>query len=69
MKSTTLRSAYTIYNDKELKKEYDNYSDLISTWETRLSDMEDSYYKKFSKMESALATLQSNSTSLSNMMG
>lgn len=69
MKSTSLRSAYTIYNDKELKKEYDNYSDLISTWETRLSDMEESYYKKFSKMESALATLQSNSSSLSNMMG
>ena len=69
MKSTSLRSAYTIYNDKELKKEYDNYSDLISTWEERLADMENSYYKKFSKMESALATLQSNSTSLTNMMG
>lgn len=69
MKSTTLRSAYTIYNDKEMQKEYSSYTDLISTWETRLSDMEDSYYKKFSKMESALATLQSNSSSLTNMMG
>lgn len=67
MKSTTMKSAYTIYNDKEMASEYSSYTKLISEWETRLSDMEDSYYKKFSKMESTLSELQSNSSSLTGM--
>lgn len=69
MKSTSLRSAYTVYNDKEMASEYSDYTDLISEWETRLSDMEDSYYKKFSNMESALSTLNSNSSSISSLLG
>ena len=68
MKSTTLRSAYTVYNDKEMASEYSDYTDLISTWEDRLSDMENSYYQKFSKMESALSTLNSNSSSVSSLL-
>ena len=69
MKSTAVKSVYTVYNDKEMASEYSNYSDLISTWTTRIEDMEDAYYKKFAAMESALATLQSNSSSLSSMLG
>ncbi len=69
MKSTTMSSAYTIYNDKEMGKEYSNYTTQIKTWETRLADMEERYYKQFAAMEKALATLNSNSSSLTGMLG
>lgn len=69
MKSTAVKSVYTVYNDKEMASEYSNYSDLIKTWTDRVQDMEDAYYKKFSRMESALATLQGNSSSLSSLLG
>ena len=69
MKSTAVKSVYTVYNDKEMASEYSNYTDLINEWSKRVTDMEDSYYKKFSKMESALAKLQSNSSSLTSMLG
>ncbi len=69
MKSTAVKSVYTVYNDKEMASEYSNYSDLIKQWTNRIKDQEDAYYKKFSQMESALAKLQSNSSSLTSMLG
>lgn len=69
MKSSTLNSAYTVYNDKEMAKEYSDYTTTISDWQQKVSDMEDSYYKKFAAMESALASLKSNASSLSSLMG
>jgi flagellar hook-associated protein 2 len=69
MKSSSLNSAYTVYNDKEMSKEYSDYTTTISDWQQKVSDMEDSYYKKFAAMESALASLKSNASSLSSLMG
>ena len=69
MKSTSVKSVYTVYNDKEMASEYSSYSRLIKTWADRVTDMEDAYYKKFSKMESALAKLQNNSSSITSMLG
>lgn len=69
MKSTAVKSVYTVYNDKEMASEYSNYSSLIKQWTDRIKDQEDAYYKKFSQMESALAKLQSNSSSLTSMLG
>ena len=69
MKATTMRSAYTIYNDKEMASEYSDYTSLIKKWDDRLKTMEDSYFKKFSKMESALSTLQQSTSSLTGMLG
>jgi flagellar hook-associated protein 2 len=67
MKSTTLSSAYTIYNDKEMNSQYSEYSKTISNWEDKLSDKEDYYYEKFASMESALSKLQSQTSSLTSM--
>lgn len=69
MKTTTLSSAYKVYNDKQLKSEYDDYTEQIKNWETKLSDMEDYYYKKFSSMETALSKLNSQQTQLSGLLG
>lgn len=65
MKSTTLSSAYTVYNDKEMTSEYNNYTSLIKEWQQKLEDQEDYYYQKFSKMESSLSQLNSTQSSLS----
>jgi flagellar hook-associated protein 2 len=67
MKSTTLSSAYTIYNDKEMNSQYSEYSTTISKWEDKLADKEDYYYDKFAQMESALTKLQSQSSSVTGL--
>lgn len=69
MKSTTLSSAYTIYNDKQMTKEYNNYTTEIKEWEAKISDLEDRYYKQFSTMEAQLAKMQSTTSSLTSMLG
>lgn len=69
MKSTTLSSSYKIYNDKEMASEYSDYTETISKWEDKLTDMEDYYYNKFSAMETALAKLQSQQNSLAGLLG
>lgn len=66
MKSTDLSSAFTIYNDKQMKKEYTNYTKTIKEWETKISDREDYYYNKFTQMESAMTKLNSTQSSISS---
>lgn len=69
MKSTTLRSTYTVYNDKEMASEYSDYTDLIKKWEEKLTEQEDYWYNKFSAMETALSKLNSQTSSLTSMLG
>ncbi len=69
MKSSSVSSALTFYNDKEMKSQVTDYTKQIKVWETRLQDMEDRYYKQYSAMETALAKLQSSSNSLSGLFG
>ena len=69
MTSTTLRSYGSFYNDKQLESEYKSYTTKISDWDDKVQDIEDSYYKKFAAMEKALATLQSQQSSLSGLLG
>ena len=58
MKSSSMRSAYTIYNDKQLDKEMKEIEDQISDWEDKVADYEEYWYDKFSAMETALTKLQ-----------
>lgn len=69
MTSTSMRTYGTFYNDKEMAKEYSDYTTTISKWEEKVSDIEDSYYKKFAAMESALSKLQSQTSQLSGLLG
>lgn len=69
MKSTELSSAYKVYNDKDMDKQYANYTKLISQWEDKVAEKEDYYYKKFSAMETALAKLQNQTNSLTGLFG
>lgn len=69
MKGTTLSSTYKVYNDKEMDKQYQNYTKLIASWEKKVSTQEDYYYKKFTAMEKAMAQMESQTTALSGLIG
>ena len=69
MSSTTLSSAFTVYNDKQMKTEYDDYKDKIAKEEEKLNNMMDKWYKKFSQMEVAMSKLESRSSSLTSILG
>lgn len=69
MSATTMSSALTFYNDKEMSSQLSDYKDEISKWQSRLDEMEDKYYKQFSAMETALSNLQSQQNSLASMLG
>ncbi len=69
MSVSSISSALTLYNDKQIKSQTDEYEKQIKTWETKLQDMEDRYYKQFASMESSMAKLQSEQSQLGNMMG
>ncbi len=69
MSATTLRSYGSFYNDKELETEYNNYTTKIEDWDEKVQDIEDSYYDKFSAMETALAELNSKQSALAGLLG
>ena len=69
IKSNSLSSFNMVYNDKQMAKEYSDYTTTIKKWEDKLAEMEDSYYKKFAEMEKALASLQGQQSSLASLLG
>lgn len=69
MKATTLSSALTFYNDKQLKNTISDYKDDITAWTKKLKTIEEKYYKQFSAMETALSKLNSQTNSLSGLLG
>ena len=66
---TTLSSAMTVYNDKVMKEEYNDYTSRIKKEEDKLNAMMDKWYKKFSQMEVAMSKLESRSSSLASILG
>lgn len=69
MGATEYSSALTFYDDKQIDKDLENYKKDLKTWDDKIAAMEDQYYKKFAAMESAMAKLQSQQSSLSGLLG
>lgn len=69
MSSSSLRSKFSIYNDKEMDTQYKNYTKTITEWEKKVKEKEDYYYKKFAAMETALGNLNSQQSSLAGLFG
>lgn len=69
MAASSTSSAYTIYNDKQMSTQYSEYNTKISEAEDKVTTWEDYYYSKFSAMESALAKMNAQSSSLSGLFG
>lgn len=69
MATSSISSAYTVYNDKQMNKQYSEYTTKISDAENKITTWEDYYYSKFSAMESALSKLNSQTSSMSSLFG
>lgn len=69
MKSTTLSSALTVYNDKQMTKLQTQYKEELANMEKKLQNMEEKYYSQFAAMETAMSKLNSQSTYISNLFG
>lgn len=69
MGTSSYSSAYKVYNDKSMKKQYEDYEDKIEEWEDKVDEMREKYEKQFVAMETALSKLQSQSSYFSSMLG
>ena len=69
MGSSDYSSAYTLYNDKQMKLDYTDYTSKIAQAEEDLNDKMDRYYEKFAAMEAAMAQLQNQQNSFTSMLG
>lgn len=69
MSASSMSSAFTVYNDKEMKEEYTTYTEKISKQEEKVNALMDKWYAKFSAMETALAKLESKNSAVSSMFG
>ena len=69
MAGTEYSSAYTAYDDKKMKTEYDDYTTKIKELEQKLADYEDQWYAKFAAMETAMAKMQSNASAVTALLG
>ncbi len=67
MRSTDYSSAYKVYEDKRMQKDYDNYTKKIAELEKKLTEAEDRYYKKFGAMESMLSKINDSSSAISSL--
>lgn len=63
------RSFGSFYDDKKMKSDYDDYTSKIADLEKKLNDYEDSWYKKFSAMETAMAKMQQNANAVTALIG
>jgi flagellar hook-associated protein 2 len=68
MSATSMSSALTFYNDKEMSTQLTSYKKEIQEWETKLADLEDRYYSQFTAMETALTNLQSQQSAISSYL-
>ncbi len=69
MKSSSLRSMYKIYDDKQMESDYKSYTSKIADEEKKLTALEDRWYKKFGAMETALAKLSSKTSAIQGLLG
>ena len=69
MAPTEYSSAFTIYEDKKMKEEYDDYTSKIKDLEKKLTAYEDQWYAKFAAMESAMAKMQKSASAVTSLLG
>lgn len=62
-------SSYTVYEDKKMQSDYDDYTKKIAEMEAKLLAYEDKWYSKFAAMETAMAKMQSNASAITGLLG
>ena len=68
-KSNSLHNALKWYDNKQLDTDYSDFASKISSQEDKLNSRVDKLYKQFSRMETALAKLNSKSSVFGGMTG
>ncbi|MDR2547562.1 MAG: flagellar filament capping protein FliD [Lachnospiraceae bacterium] len=68
-RNSNFKSINTIYNDRQLQREYDNMTKAIERQEERINRIEDKYYKQFTAMEVAMAKMQSSQSAIMGLIG
>lgn len=68
-KSSETRSYGSYYDDKQMKADISKYEKKVSDWDEYVKNIEDRYYKQFSKMESAMTKLNSQQNYIASMFG
>lgn len=69
MQRTEYSSSYTVYNDKQMRDEYNDYTIEIKELEQKLQDYEDKWYAKFADMETAMSKMQNNANAVTSLLG
>ena len=69
MQRTDYSSSYTVYNDKQMQEEYNDYTSEIKELEQKLADYEDKWYAKFAAMETAMSKMQNNANAVTSLLG
>lgn len=69
MSKTSISSALTFYNDKQMDNTQSDYKKKIKELEEKLKDLEDKYYKQFTAMETALTKMQNSANSITSFFG
>ena len=69
MKGTGFSSSFTIYEDKLMAQQYSSYNSQITTATERLNKKQDAYYAKFTRMEKAMAKINSVQQNLGGYFG
>lgn len=69
MRTTEFSSSFTIYEDKLMASQYSDYTSKITTATDRLNKKQDAYYAKFTRMETAMAKVNSVQSNLTGYFG
>ncbi|VDN48551.1 Flagellar hook-associated protein 2 [Petrocella atlantisensis] len=69
MKSSSLSSALTFYNDKMMDNQVKSFDTKMSELEVRLASIEERYYKQFTAMEKAMQQANSTGNWLAQQLG
>ncbi len=69
MKTSSISSALTFYNDKLMNKTMTGYQTEMTSLTDKLKDIEERYYKQFTAMEKSMANLQQQQNSLASYLG
>ena len=67
--SNSSKSYGSFYSDKSIKEEINTQKSKVASWEKKVSDIEEKYYKQFSAMETAMTKLNNQQTQLTNLFG
>ncbi len=65
--SNNYKSFGNFFSDKKLQKDLDDQGKQVTKWEEYVAKMEDKYYKQFTAMESAMSSLNSQQSYISQL--